>query len=372
MPYRSSGSPSNLWWSRAVGPLHLISLSSYAATEAGSLQHAWLRRDLAAIDRAATPWVIVMMHAPWYNSNSGHAGEAELMRRDLEPLLFEAGVDLVLSGHVHAYERSRPVYDGCSHPCGPVYLNLGDGGNRESAYVPWREPQPAWSAFRESSFGVGLLTLVNETHARFNWTRAACASLDAAEGHVDWDHRHCFTRTHYGEDNSATRLADTDGAWLVRSADRSCSQPAEGACDPAVPPAAPPPPPPHASPQGDTPFPAALRAPPPASTQATPARPVRASTIATATAPTPTPTPMAAPPPLPLPTPQPMPTAPPLPMSAGFPPAAGMFPHPSWTGHALTPEGALQLHAHQVALAQAAWFDQLQARAQEACRQRRR
>mmetsp|Transcript_4787 Transcript_4787/g.15568 ORF Transcript_4787/g.15568 Transcript_4787/m.15568 type:complete len:82 (+) Transcript_4787:413-658(+) len=81
---------------------------------------------------------------------------------------------------------------------------------------------------------------------------------------------------------------------------------------------------------------------------------------------------MAAPPPLPLPTPQPMPTAPPLPMSAGFPPAAGMFPHPSWTGHALTPEGALQLHAHQVALAQAAWFDQLQARAQEACRQRRR
>uniref|UniRef100_A0A7S3T7S2 Purple acid phosphatase C-terminal domain-containing protein n=2 Tax=Emiliania huxleyi TaxID=2903 RepID=A0A7S3T7S2_EMIHU len=166
------------------------------------------------------------------------------MRRDMEPLLFEAGVDLVLSGHVHAYERSRPVYDGCSHPCGPVYLNLGDGGNRESAYVPWREPQPAWSAFRESSFGVGLLTLVNETHARFNWTRAACASLDAAEGHVDWDHRHCFTRTHYGEDNSATRLADTDGAWLVRSADRSCSQPAEGACDPAVPPAAPPPPPP--------------------------------------------------------------------------------------------------------------------------------
>jgi len=98
MPYRSSGSPSNLWWSRAVGPLHLISLSSYAATEAGSLQHAWLVRDLAAVDRAATPWLVVMMHAPWYNSNSGHAGEAELMRRDMEPLLFEAGVDLVLSG----------------------------------------------------------------------------------------------------------------------------------------------------------------------------------------------------------------------------------------------------------------------------------
>jgi hypothetical protein len=77
----------------------------------------------------------------------------------------------IIARHVHAYERSRPVYDGCSHPCaprvpqprvtaerearrahlcfcrcGPVYLNLGDGGNRESAYVPWREPQPAWPA----------------------------------------------------------------------------------------------------------------------------------------------------------------------------------------------------------------------------------
>lgn len=158
-------------------------------------------------------------------------------------------------------------------------------------------------------------------------------------------------------------------AWDEALAGQTRRHAREAAAPPAT---APPPPPPHASPQGDTPLPAALRAPPPASTQATPPRPARPSTTATATVPTPTPTPTAAPPPLPLPTPQPMPTAPPLPMPAGFPPAAGMFPHPFWTGHALTPEGALQLHAHQAALAQAAWFDQLQARAQEACRQRRR
>ena len=41
------------------------------------------------------------MHAPWYNSNSGHYGEAVLMLSDMEDILYEAGVDLVISGHVH-------------------------------------------------------------------------------------------------------------------------------------------------------------------------------------------------------------------------------------------------------------------------------
>lgn len=37
-----------------------------------------------------------MMHAPWYNSNSGHEAEAELMRRDMEMLLYNYSVDIVL------------------------------------------------------------------------------------------------------------------------------------------------------------------------------------------------------------------------------------------------------------------------------------
>ena len=75
MPHRSSNSPSNLWWSRDVGPAHVIALCSYAATHSTSLQYKWLSRDLAAVDRSVTPWLIVMMHAPWYNSNIGHRGE---------------------------------------------------------------------------------------------------------------------------------------------------------------------------------------------------------------------------------------------------------------------------------------------------------
>jgi hypothetical protein len=89
-----------------VGPVHMIALNSYAATYPGSAQvcactsdakkygctclcareyhalpcvadgcssqcnqHAWLAGDLATIDRERTPWVVVIMHVPWYNSN---------------------------------------------------------------------------------------------------------------------------------------------------------------------------------------------------------------------------------------------------------------------------------------------------------------
>lgn len=62
------------------------------------LQMAWLRADLAAVDRSRTPWLIVGMHAPWYNSNAAHWGEVEDMRRSMEGLLYSYGVDLVFAG----------------------------------------------------------------------------------------------------------------------------------------------------------------------------------------------------------------------------------------------------------------------------------
>jgi hypothetical protein len=37
----------------------------------------------------------------------------------------------VLSGHVHAYERTHPMYKYKLDTCGPVYLSIGDGGNIE-------------------------------------------------------------------------------------------------------------------------------------------------------------------------------------------------------------------------------------------------
>lgn len=46
-------------------------------------------------------------------------------------MLYEARVDILVAGHVHAYERTTRVYDDNVDPCGIVHVTVGDGGNRE-------------------------------------------------------------------------------------------------------------------------------------------------------------------------------------------------------------------------------------------------
>lgn len=62
--------------------------------------------DLKKVDRAKTPWLLAMLHAPWYNSNSAHQGEGDKMMASMESLLYQANVDILFAGHIHAYERS--------------------------------------------------------------------------------------------------------------------------------------------------------------------------------------------------------------------------------------------------------------------------
>lgn len=42
---------------------------------------------------------------------AGHYKEVECFRQSYEPLLVDYQVDLVMSGHVHAYERTKPVVE---------------------------------------------------------------------------------------------------------------------------------------------------------------------------------------------------------------------------------------------------------------------
>ena len=105
MPYEESGSDSNLYYSFEVAGTHIIMLGSYAEFDKKSSQYKWLVADLAKIDRNKTPWVVVLLHAPWYNTNTAHQGEGESMRIAMEELLYNARVDVVFAGHVHAYER---------------------------------------------------------------------------------------------------------------------------------------------------------------------------------------------------------------------------------------------------------------------------
>lgn len=89
-------------------------------------QTTWLQKDLAAIDREKTPWVIVGGHRPWYISAKNKSSTVCWKCKDVfEPLFLKYSVDLVLSGHVHAYERNAPMYDGrVCFPCRNVTTRL--------------------------------------------------------------------------------------------------------------------------------------------------------------------------------------------------------------------------------------------------------
>ena len=75
------------------------------------------------------------------------------MRQLYEPLLMQYSVDLVLNGHVHAYERMKPVYNYTldNTGCAPMHIVIGDGGNAESVSNQFITANYSGSVFNCSS-----------------------------------------------------------------------------------------------------------------------------------------------------------------------------------------------------------------------------
>ena len=134
------------YYSFDVGLCHFVCINTYAHSEVGSIQWAWLEQDLNKIDRSVTPWVIAFGHGPWYNSNRAHHNEKATTssRKSLEPLLLSHQVAAYFAGHVHAYERTHPMSFGSLNPRGVTHITIGDGGNSEGLENNWIDPPPSW------------------------------------------------------------------------------------------------------------------------------------------------------------------------------------------------------------------------------------
>ena len=95
------------YYSFDFGNIHFICLDSMTADRSSNGPMAtWLKSDLAA---TARDWIVAFWHHPPYSKGS-HNSDTEIeliqMRQNMLPILEAGGVDLVLSGHSHSYERS--------------------------------------------------------------------------------------------------------------------------------------------------------------------------------------------------------------------------------------------------------------------------
>lgn len=163
----------NSFYSFDTGTAHIIFLNPYSTTDSNSEQYKWLATDLESIEREITPWVIVVMHCPWYSSNIDHYEEQQtvLMRDSMEELFYKYRVNLALMGHVHAYERTHPIYNNKTDNFGTVFITVGDGGNFEGHAKKYYD-QPIWSAFRNGTdYGFGTITILNQNKLQWKWYR---------------------------------------------------------------------------------------------------------------------------------------------------------------------------------------------------------
>ncbi|EHB58499.1 metallophosphoesterase [Mycolicibacterium rhodesiae JS60] len=201
-----------LWYSFTVGSVHVVSLNNddiclqdggntYVHGYSGNAQKCWLAAELAgARGNPAIDWIVVCMHQTAV-STADRANGADIgIRRDWLPLFDAHGVDLVVCGHEHHYERSHPIrgaqpsdtltpmpvsdsFDVIDTSKGTVHLVIGSGGTSSpsntfffeqprcrvitgiGSFDPglgWRPPiytmeDAPWSAFRDREHPYGFV-----------------------------------------------------------------------------------------------------------------------------------------------------------------------------------------------------------------------
>ena len=123
-----SGSES--YYSFDYGKAHFICLNSHdLPRDPDGAMARWLKADL---ERTRAEWLVAFWHHPPYTKGSHDSDKAEQlveMRRNIMPILESGGVDLVLTGHSHIYERSMLMDGAYATPtvAENVVLDDGDG-----------------------------------------------------------------------------------------------------------------------------------------------------------------------------------------------------------------------------------------------------
>ncbi len=154
----TANDPTKLYYSYDLGAWHVVVLNSscYENETPGcdkAAQESWLRADLAGHQNQCT---LALWHEPRFNSGSVHGNEP--LVQPLWAIAYENGVDLVLNGHEHLYERFAPM-DSAGNldtSFGVREIIVGTGGY---SLYPLGTIQPNSEVRNDSTFGVLKLTL---------------------------------------------------------------------------------------------------------------------------------------------------------------------------------------------------------------------
>ncbi|HEX7773810.1 MAG TPA: metallophosphoesterase, partial [Pyrinomonadaceae bacterium] len=148
------------YYSFNYGPIHFVALDSELAFLDPARRQAqvnWLINDLANVTQL---WRIVFFHRPPYSS--GFHGSDVQLQQTFGPIFEQRGVQLVINGHEHNYERTVPWKE--TGPQAVTYVVTGGGGAalREvgrSAFTAAAQSQHHFLHFTVSDCGLELFAV---------------------------------------------------------------------------------------------------------------------------------------------------------------------------------------------------------------------
>jgi predicted MPP superfamily phosphohydrolase len=172
MPGNTTGGNGNFWFSFDYANAHVVSISTEHDWDADSVQYQWIEEDMAsARQRNEIKWLFFAGHRPLLCSDQAEYDShnpTSPMITTFQPLFVKYKVDMVLTGHMHCYERTYPTLNGqvvgaqpgqntFVNPQAPIYITQGTSG--AMIIEEWVDPQPVWSANRQQEYGFGRMDI---------------------------------------------------------------------------------------------------------------------------------------------------------------------------------------------------------------------
>jgi acid phosphatase type 7 len=154
----AAGDPDKGYYSYELGGWHFVALNSNCGEVLrcgpGSPQGRWLEEDLAANEEEAC--TLAYFHHPLFTSGSYRTGIKRVER--LWEILYAAGVDVVLNGHDHNYQRFAPQDpEGRADPEDGIREFVVGTGGRSNYQIS--QPIANTEVYNDDTYGVLELTL---------------------------------------------------------------------------------------------------------------------------------------------------------------------------------------------------------------------